>query len=39
MSPLVALLVRRRLNLHGMFAEQITDEYYIRTEGRGRTLD
>jgi hypothetical protein len=22
-----------------MFAEQVTAEYYVRTEGRGRTVD
>lgn len=24
---------------HRMFAEQVTAEYYIKTEGRGRTVD
>lgn len=28
-----------RLDQHRMFAEQVTSEYYVRTEGRGRTVD
>ena len=30
---------RNRAEQHRMFAEQITAEYFIRTEGRGRTVD
>ncbi|MCP4301072.1 MAG: hypothetical protein GY783_10845 [Gammaproteobacteria bacterium] len=28
-----------RPDMHRMFAEQVTAEYYIKTEGRGRTVD
>ncbi|MCC9654640.1 terminase gpA endonuclease subunit [Rhodopirellula halodulae] len=28
-----------RADQHRMFAEQVTAEYYVRTEGRGRTVD
>lgn len=44
MSVSVAFLGRRRCLIgdrpdqHRMFAEQVTAEYFVRTEGRGRTV-